>query len=65
MKKRPARNQMLSTGYSYDQFPDLESLGYRLVEKVHAARTWLTAVPWVPYNRLPAHAELYVYRKRT
>jgi hypothetical protein len=65
LKKRPARNRMLTvTGYSYDQFPDLESLGYRLVEKVHPTRNWLTAVPWVPLNRVPNYAELYVYRKR-
>jgi hypothetical protein len=65
LKKRPARNRMLAeSGYSYDQFPDFESLGYRLVEKVRPARSWLTAVPWVPLARVPGYGELLVYRKR-
>jgi len=65
LKKRPARNRMLEeSGYSYDQFPDLESLGYRLVEKVSPARRWLTAVPWIPLVRVPGYNEVLVYRKR-
>jgi hypothetical protein len=64
LKNRPARTKMLEdTGYSYDRFPDLESLGYRHVEKVVSDRSWLLTVPWIPPTHQPGYTELHVFRK--
>jgi hypothetical protein len=66
MKNRPARSRMLeASGYAYNQFPEIEALGYRLVETVRPRQAWQTDIPWIPRARNPLQTELLVYRRRS
>jgi hypothetical protein len=65
-KNRPARNEYYkSTGYAYDTFNGMESLGYRLVDTVHPQLPLFLdsrRIPWPPY--WPSDADdVLVYRK--
>jgi hypothetical protein len=65
-KNRPARNENYkSTGYSYDAFDGMESLGYHLEDTVRPQMPFLFDprwMPWPPY-RVSDKYDLLVYRR--
>jgi hypothetical protein len=63
-KKSSARNAMMTlAGYSYDQFPGYEGLGYRLIETVRPRLPWPLDPRWAPWYDVPETADLLIYRR--
>jgi hypothetical protein len=69
-KRNPARTRMMAdTGYSYDQFPGYEAIGYHLVEKFTPRLLWPLDIPWIPqwiraWYPSPDRGQLLIYRRQ-
>jgi len=64
--KLPSRSEFYEkTGFSYDKFNGMESLGYTLAEVVHPQMPFWLEPPWLPWPpyQVPASRDVMVYRR--